>query len=271
MLPGAVPSAPTGATDTPATGGPPKPAAPPPVKTPGEDSVVRKELRRNGSTGLISFERQDKDLRITRLTLPGRQISRPADICRVDVAGGPFTMKSVGKHEGLLRYEADIAACPFTVDILDGAIQVNVTGGLCTFREADCNATPAGFWGPPPSTFSADTKAIERARTSAESAARTYFRSLLNNTKDRQQVKTIAAEQAAFSSKREETCRDYAREDVFGFCATKITEARAVALRAQLYPNADDKPAPAKKPAPRKRQPSAVAPAPVPAMPQGIR
>ena len=256
MLPGAVPSAPVGTSDTPTTGGPAKPAAPPPVKTPGEESVVRKELRRNGSTGLMSFELQGKDLQITRLTLPGRQISRPADICRVDVSGGPFTLKAAGKHDGLLRFEAAIEACPVTIDVLDGAVRVNAPGGVCTFKEADCNASPSGIWGPPPTAFKADeAKALEKARSSAESNVRTYFRALLNNTKEKQQVKNIAADQAAFSSKREEICRDYAREDVFGYCATRITEARAVSLRAQLYPNAKEDVAPKKKPAPRKPAP----------------
>ncbi len=254
MLPGAVPSAPVGAPDTPTTGGPAKPAAPPPVKTPGEESITRKELRRNGSTGLVSFELQGKDLQITRLTLPGRQISRPADICRVDVSGGPFTLKPVGKHEGLSRYEASIEACPIVIDVLEGAVQVQAPGGVCTFKEADCNASPTGIWGPPPSSFKADeAKNIEKARAAADNTARTYFRALLNVTTDKQKVRAIAAEQAAFSSRREEMCRDYAREDVFGYCAARITEARAVALRAQLYPNAKEEAPPRKKPAaPRK-------------------
>jgi hypothetical protein len=75
-------------------------------------------------------------------------------------------------------------------------------------------------------------------------------------------VKEVAAAQAGFSSLREETCRDYAREDQHGFCAARLTEAHALALRAKLYPNADDKPPPRKRPPPRK--PVAAAPPPAP-------
>ena len=43
-----------------------------------------------------------------------------------------------------------------------------------------------------------------------------------------------AAEQAAFSSEREEACRTYVQEAVHGFCATRYTEARVIALQSQL-------------------------------------
>ncbi len=273
VLPGAVAPAPVGSSSAPSTGGPPKPAAPPPVRAPGEDAVVGKELRWNGATGIITLERQDKDLRITRLTLPGNQISRPADVCRVDVAGGPFTLKASPRREGLLHFQSEIEACPIAIDVLDGAVQVTVQGGVCTFANADCKTSPGGVWGPPAASIGpAEAKNIERLRAAADKNGQAYFKALLANTKDRQQVKSIAADQAAFSSKREEACRDYAKEDVHGFCASRMTEARAIALRAKLYSAEADKPEPAKKPPPKKKpQPAMVSGEAPPAAPRPVQ
>ena len=64
---------------------------------------------------------------------------------------------------------------------------------------------------------------------------RANFRAVLRKAgKDRTAVKAIAKEQAAFSSEREMTCRDYAQETVHGFCSTQITQARALALMAEF-------------------------------------
>jgi hypothetical protein len=64
---------------------------------------------------------------------------------------------------------------------------------------------------------------------------RTNFRALIRKAgKDAIAVKAIAREQAAFSSQREMTCRDYDQETVHGFCSTQITEARALDLLAQF-------------------------------------
>jgi hypothetical protein len=70
--------------------------------------------------------------------------------------------------------------------------------------------------------------------------------------KDKQQTKRLASEQAGFSSEREEKCRTYAGEDVHGFCALRFTEARAIALGAQLTGVEEVKPKPVQ---PRKPKP----------------
>ena len=64
---------------------------------------------------------------------------------------------------------------------------------------------------------------------------RANFRALLASAgKDEAAIKAIAGEQAGFSSEREVACRDYAHEDSTGFCALRLTQARAFALEAQL-------------------------------------
>ena len=62
---------------------------------------------------------------------------------------------------------------------------------------------------------------------------RANFKRLLTTTKDRPTIMGYARDQAQFSSTREEVCRAYAGETRHGFCATRLTEARAATLRAK--------------------------------------
>jgi hypothetical protein len=239
VLPGAVPPTPAGAKQRPGSSGAPSSGRPkaaafrPP---PGPDSLVGKPLWLNGSAGEITFARKDKELVATELKLKGELISKPGDECQVDVKpAAPIAAKPLGSPDGLLRYELDVAACPITFDVLDGAILVKKDSPVCKFTEADCQISPGGVWGPQGAQIGPDQlKAIERSRTSADTAMRDNYRALVARTKDRGEIKQIAADQAGFSSEREETCRSYLREPVHGFCAARFTEARAAALQAQL-------------------------------------
>ena len=56
----------------------------------------------------------------------------------------------------------------------------------------------------------------------------------LTQRASRQGARPIVAEQAAFSSEREQVCRSYAREGAHGFCNARFSEARAVTLAARL-------------------------------------
>ncbi|MGO9672821.1 MAG: hypothetical protein ACLPSF_01390 [Methylocella sp.] len=239
MLPGAQQAAPEGAT-TPAKPPPsiaakPKPAAPRP---PGDDSIVDRDLSRNGSEGLIRFRRAPgAGIEITSLSLAGEEITHPGEACRLDiVAGGPIEAKANGKPKGLVRYDVGIEACPFSLDVLDGAVLVTRAEKTCDFAAADCRVDPTGLWGPAASAIDdKQVKQFERARGGAEATMRANFRALLASAgKDKAAVKAIAGEQAGFSSEREVICRNYASEDVHGFCALRLTQARAFALQAKL-------------------------------------
>jgi hypothetical protein len=73
----------------------------------------------------------------------------------------------------------------------------------------------------------------ERARV--EKNMRNNFRVLYDrNKKDNALRKLLVREQAGFSSLREEICRSYAQESEYGYCALRVTEARAIALGTQL-------------------------------------
>jgi len=215
-----------------------------------QDSVIGRPLFRNGAQGTIEFarderpksspgatvDRNERIMRINRLTLEGELVSRPGEACRVNVVSDTaVAAKATGRPEGMRRFAVALDACPFSFDVLEGAILVSRMPQLCVFAQADCQVDPSGLWGPAAAQLGADRRSeIEKSRTRAESNLRTNFRALIARAQDGRQVKVIAREQAGFSSEREQLCRDYAGEDQHGFCAARITEARSASLASRL-------------------------------------
>ena len=271
QLPGAVGGSPANATlPPPAAAGAAHRTAErnPVVHAPNDDGLVGVQLARNGAESRITFQRGgDKALQIARLLLAGELISKPGEACRIEIAAEPISLKPLGRPAGMLRYEADLAACPFTFDVLDGAVLAQTPGNVCTFAQADCKVDPTGLWGPRGGSFSAtQVKEIERARSKAETTVRGLFRSLIARAGgDKATVKTVAGEQAGFSSDRETLCRDYLREDIHGYCSLRVTDARAIALATRLNGPSKTIDGPKRKPKPKPRKPappSAAQPAP---------
>ena len=244
QLPGATNGVATGAAPRQAGGGSPAsgdapyvPPKPVPMKPPGEDTIDARALSQNGRRGAMSFARSGADLTLTKLTLTGDKISKPNESCSVAVAlPAPLAVTPAGHPSGASRYDVPIAACPFAIDVLDGAVLVSRPEPTCSFAAADCLVSPGGLWGPLPADISpARIKDLERQRVRIETTMRANFRATLKKAgRDRGTVKAIAGEQAAFSSDREVTCRDYDGESVHGFCSTQMAEARALALVAKF-------------------------------------
>ncbi|WP_158811916.1 hypothetical protein [Beijerinckia sp. L45] len=271
MLPGAMNGA--APDQPPRTSGAPTesktPAKPISVKPPGEDAILGRLLSFDGAKGSMQFDRSARGVTLTKLTLPGERLSKPSEACQVDiVAEQPIVAADLGRPAGALRWSVAVEACPFTVDVLDGAALVSSAQPTCDFVAADCRVSPIGLWGPSGDAISPQRiKDLEHERVRAETTMRANFRVLLHRAgKDRAAVKAIAGEQAAFSSQREMTCRDYARESVHGFCSAQITEARSLAILAKFADEAPTdmpkKHAAAKKPPPHPK--AAKAPEPVP-------
>lgn len=239
MLPGALQAMPPAEGGL-ATSDPAGPALgkakPADVKPPGEETILGRELARDGLAGGIIFQRDsNKLIELTHLTIPGEAISHPGEPCRVDVvAQAPIPTKFSGRPDGVSRYEVEIGACPFSFDVLEEAVLVTRTPQTCDFAAADCRVDPTGLWGPQGRSIGPDQeKLFERERGRAEISMRAKFHALLASVgKDKNAIKKIAGEQAGFSSAREVICRDYAREDAHGFCALRITQARVLALQA---------------------------------------
>ncbi len=245
MLPGAfhgprsdpAPHAPGGAGESGSAAAAPGNAKPARLPPASEATLVGRELSRDGSKGAMAFgTTAAKGLEISSLSLAGEEIARPGAPCRVDVvAGTPIEARFTGRPGGLSRYEVAIAACPFAFEVLDGAVLVARDPKSCAFAAAGCVVDPTGLWGPRGDPIDArQLEQWERARARAEASMRANFRALLASAgKDREAVKRIAGEQAGFSSERSVACATYAGEDVHGFCALRLTEARAIALQAR--------------------------------------
>ncbi|UZX10728.1 hypothetical protein OGR47_12495 [Methylocystis sp. MJC1] len=206
-------------------------------KAPSEDTIVGKTLQLDGVGSAIEFSRIGSDLEVAKLTLSGDRLSRSGEECRVEIAGMPLKLTRRDSGSGLRRYQLlSLPACPFTLDVLDGAILVTNEGKACEIREADCRADPSGLWGMAETEF--DPKKAEDmlgARAKVEKDVRADFRELYErNKKDKLVRSFVVKEQAGFSSWREEVCRSYAKESDFGYCALRLTEARTIALGAQL-------------------------------------
>jgi len=213
VLPGAVAPTPEGTVASPqakkrSVGGEMGAAAGPAImpKAPSEDAIAGDDLRRSG------------------------------EACRVEVAGTPLKLSARDSDNGLRRYQIAFPACAFTFDVLDGAILVTNEGKACELKEAGCRADPEGLWGM--SADEIDPKKGEEmlgARARVEKTVRSTFRALYDQNKKEKAIRSfLVKQQAGFSSWREEVCRSYAREPDFGYCALRLTEARAIALGAQL-------------------------------------
>ena len=253
QLPGAFNPAPAGTVAAPAPAAKkankPGPRKPPPApKVPSDDGVTGRSLMQNGAAGLMEFGRAGKDLQIVKLKLRGDLISRVGDRCEVDLSAEPIALTPAEKPAGVTRYALGLPACPFSVDILNGAVNAVREGGACEFKAADCRVDPSGLWGQPANGIGAKrAKEIEGQRRHAEQTVRDQFKEWIRSAgKDRALVSRIAHEQAAFSSRREELCRSYQRETEHGYCALVFTEARSAAIAAHILPPAppeDERPA----------------------------
>ena len=210
--------------------------APPPAaalaKVRPAAALAGQTLYRDGHGSEITFEARDKALVVSHLTLAGK--ADDGSECRVDVADLPLPVRDEGQPDGMARIGIPVPACPISFDVLDGAALETGDHAVCAFAATHCRVDPTGLWGPSVATLTPERdKAIERQRTQAEAAVRAGYKRLMSTTKLRSALMGYAHEQAQFSSTREEMCRGYAAEVKHGFCATRVTEARAAALRTK--------------------------------------
>ncbi|MCJ2108006.1 hypothetical protein MKK70_22030 [Methylobacterium sp. E-041] len=235
---------------------PAAPARPVVLKAPSEDGVVGQELMLNGLTGSLKLERSGSGM-AARITLPGTKVSQPTEACKVPLGGGgPVSLTSEGKPEGVPRYEAAAAECPLRFDVTEGGVLVSSLGPtpLCTFSAQDCATAPVGLWGPAAAGLIPRSAEFDSARGVADKAVRENYK-LMTQRARREDVRPIVTEQAAFSSDREQLCRTYAREGAHGFCHLRVTENRALALATRLGVTVTTTATPAATPRPRRKPP----------------
>jgi hypothetical protein len=201
----------------------------------GIDSLVARPLMLNGKSGLLQVSGDDKALTIDKLQLAGESVSDSSQRCVVDIVGEkPILATSAGRPDGLMRFEADVPACPVAFDVLDGAVLVPAQITACVFKAADCQTIPAGLWGPDGGSLVADAAKIVKERAEAEKAMAKLVRAIEDHANNTPEAADLARDQNAFAGQRDELCRDYAKESVHGYCALRITEARTALLQARL-------------------------------------
>jgi hypothetical protein len=237
-VPGPTPGAPGGLAPEGVPEAPrPAPAPPKPVviRAPSEDSVLGQDLLLNGLSGSLKVERAAGGL-TARMAIPGTKISQPAETCTVPLGNGaPVTLADKGRPEGAQRFEMAAGDCPLRLDLLDGSVLVTPSGEgeQCTFKAADCSASPKGLWGPGPAGLLPRSAEFDSGRGSADRAVRENYKVMTSRVRG-SDVRPIVTEQAAFSADREQLCRGYAREGAHGYCHLRFTEARALSLAARL-------------------------------------
>ena len=207
-----------------------------PAKTtliaPHIEAVMGLSLARNGAEGLLDITQTGSEAAIKRLILPGSRLDRPTQACNVEIKSVPIKLENIGAPEGMTRYKADVANCPFVFDVLDGAVLVTMK--TCAITAAQCHIDAGGLWGPPALRMTSQRiLQSEDRRMAADVAARMALRRLIELKPDPDLLKEIIRQHVAFKVDRDQQCRDYDGESRIGFCAARLTEAHAFALGAQ--------------------------------------
>jgi hypothetical protein len=242
-------------TPGPAQSSGPTPARPVAVRPPNEDGVIGRDLKLNGISGALRIDRAGQGALRAQANLAGAQISQPTESCSVKLTSEPVTLSNLGRPDGLARYEIQAPTCPIVFDVIEGGVLVTAPAEACLIQEADCRVEPRGVWGPDPGSLIPRAAELEQARGSFDKAVRENYKALSQRASP-QNMRPIVAEQAAFSSEREQVCRSYSREGVHGFCNARFTEARAVTLASRLGMLAQPQPqAEAQADRPRRRPP----------------
>ncbi len=283
QLPGAAGSSPVGTPVAPPAVAPPAPGAPAPgdaarratlpqVKAIADDALLGQPLMHQGRNGRLVMERlrPGQPAFGLRFSAEGFQTTNVLEPCGVSFGDQPVALESLGRPAGLPRYRLQSSVCPIVFDVMANALLVIEPQAPCVIEAAQCRVSPRGLWGPDARGLGAGARDIERDRARAEGQVRDGFR-LLSERAPNDDKRAIAREQAGFSSEREQICRDFQREDIHGFCALKITEARAASLRARLGGDTKPEPRPRRQPAASQAAPSQPVPAPAaqPRPPQG--
>jgi hypothetical protein len=244
MLPGAAPAAPEGQTAVSkpksghkaATGGKTSDAKlAKPAAAAGVASLVGRPLMLNGKSGLLQISGDDNAITVEKLQLAGEGVSDSSQRCVVDIVGEtPIEATNVGRPDGLERFEAKVPACPIAFDVLDGAVLVPTQITACVFKAADCQTTPGGLWGPDGASLVGDAAKIVKERAEAERTMGKILHTIEDRAGDSTQAADVVRDQKGFAGQREELCRDYVKESIHGYCALRVTEARAALLRTRL-------------------------------------
>jgi hypothetical protein len=243
VLPGAAPAAPQGATASPvkprsagaAKGAGASAKGMKPGATPGVANLGERPLMLNGKSGLLQISGDDKTATIDKLQLAGESVSDSSQRCVVDIVGEkPIQATSAERPDGLERFDADVPACPFSFDVLDGAVLAPSQITACVFKAADCQTSPGGLWGPEGASLVGDAAKFAKERAEAEKAMAKVVHAIEDRAADSPPAAELMRDQNGFAGQRDDICRDYAKESIHGYCALRLTQARTALLETRL-------------------------------------
>ena len=171
---------------------------------------------------------------VDKLVLSGESTADAGAPCTIEVRGdAPMPLKAMGKIAGLQHYAIDFPACPIEFDVVDKAVIVPQQSAACVFQAAACQASPGGLWGPDAASLAGSEKDIAARRKHADDALSAALKGLMKQNKGKD-ADAVSADEEAFASSRDEICRGYDGEVTLGFCASRLTMARAATLAARL-------------------------------------
>lgn len=200
-----------------------------------ETGLADRTLSLNGSQSRLELQRREGKLYASKLLLAGVASDGTGKACRVDLtASGPIATRELGRESGLPRYELPVEGCDMSFAALEGAVLMKGPGRVCVFAREACRSDVAGMWGPPSEAVIKNAREIEKTRSRADQLVRSHYKSLIARAGGRDAVKTVAREQAGFTSEREMVCGSYENEVQHGFCHARFTEARSAELAARL-------------------------------------
>ena len=238
QLPGAAGSSPVGTPVAPPAASPGRPPAGfpgqqrAPARAIADDVVVGQALMHEGRNGRFVMEKKGVGFGL-KFSAEGYQTTNLLEPCGVSFGEQAVPLESLGRPAGLPRFKLQSSVCPIVFDVLPNGLLVIEPRAPCVIEAAQCRIEPWGLWSPDARGLVALAREIEKDRSRADEQVREGFRALGARLGPDEQ-RSIAREQASFSSERQEICRDFAREEAHGFCAAKVTEARAASLKARL-------------------------------------
>ena len=224
----------SGVPEGPAQSSGPAPARPVAMRPPSEEGVLGRDLKLNGAAGSLRIERAGQGSLRAQVTLAGAKISQPTESCTAGSAAGRCRFDEPRQSRRSCRATScRPPQCPMVFDVVEGGVLATRRRRPALIQEADCQADPRGLWGPDSASLLPRAAELEQVRGTADRAVRENYKALTQRASP-QGARPIVAEQAAFSSEREQVCRTYSREGAHGFCNARYSEARAVTLAARL-------------------------------------
>ena len=223
----------SGVPEGPAQSSGPAPARPVAMRPPTEEGVLGRDLKLNGTTGSLRIERAGQGSLRAQVTLAGHQDFAADGKLLGQLGGEPMPLSSLGKADGLPRYELQTPQCPMVFDVVEGGVLATRADGSLRHPRGGLpgrSARPVGAGFGQPAAAGGE---LEQVRGTADRAVRENYKALTQRASP-QGARPIVAEQAAFSSEREQVCRTYSREGAHGFCNARFSEARAVTLASRL-------------------------------------